>query len=115
MTECRACQIALDSDDNYCRRCGAPVRVVDLATIQYRTSAVHVGPTAPSVLAAAARPVATTAAAVAGAALVRFALRRAVRGLVAPARPRATRALEESAGGGVEVTEIIRYRRYRRA
>jgi hypothetical protein len=115
---CRACAILLDPDDNYCRKCGAPVRVLDPAPAGERTPVVRVGPTAPALIAGAAAPLATGAAAVAAGALVRFALRRALRGLVAggtrPARdPRRERRGAERAPTirTVHITEVYRYRR----
>jgi hypothetical protein len=124
MMRCRACDIVLDHDDNYCRKCGAPVRVIEVAPAQSR-AVVRVGPSTPAVIAGAAAPLATGAAAVAAGALMRFAVKRALRGmLTAPSRPRRaeTRALtparprpqSHAAGGAMEVTEIFWYRRIQR-
>src|SRR5215212_4592377 len=73
---CRACEIELDPDDNYCRKCGAPVRVLDVAAVPHRAGVVKVGPSAPAILVGAARPVAAGAAAVAAGALMKFAVRQ---------------------------------------
>lgn len=120
---CRACDISLDSEDNYCRRCGAPVRVIELAGRSERTAVVRVGPSVPAIVAGAARPLVAGAATVAAGALVRFALRRAVQGLVANVaaprvRPagRSLRAADQPATppGGVQVIELLWYRRITR-
>lgn len=109
---CHACDIALDTGDNYCRRCGAPVRVVELVTTTGHRDVVTVGPSAPALLAVAARPIAAGAVTVAAGALVRYALRRAVRGRsAAPAR-----ALSRSTPppSTTTVTEVFWYRRVSR-
>ena len=112
---CLTCAIDLDADDNYCRKCGAPVRVLGVTPVQSRATVVHVGPTAPAILATAARPLATGAAAVAAGALMRFAVRRAMRGLVGGAAspkplpaPRALTRHDEAErrAGKIEVTEV---------
>jgi hypothetical protein len=116
---CRACEMPLDPDDNYCRKCGAPVRVLDATPVAVHSDAVTIAPSAPALLAGAARPLATGAAAVAAGALVRFALRQALRGLVRPARSAAptpaapSRAVTAQGRGErfVEIAEVIWYRR----
>lgn len=120
---CRACDIPLDPDDNYCRKCGAPVRVLDVAPGAVHTDVVRVGPSAPALIAGAARPLATGAAAVAAGALVRFALRQALRGLTRPGRAGA--AAPSSPGraitakgrgeGPIEIAEVFWYRRITRS
>jgi hypothetical protein len=119
---CRACDIPLDPDDNYCRKCGAPVRVLDVAPGAVHTDVVRVGPSAPALIVGAARPLATGAAAVAAGALVRFALRQALRGLTRGGRaPAATAsrppASAERAGvlHQVEIAEVFWYRRITRS
>jgi hypothetical protein len=120
MMRCLACEIELDPEDNYCRKCGAPVRVVGAAAAEPTTAVVRVGPSTPALIATAARPLATGAAAVAAGALLRFAVRRAARGLLgsmAAGRPAAnSRALvqrdeHQPSAGIVEITEVYRYRR----
>src|SRR5581483_3880419 len=81
--QCAACDLSLDSEDNYCRRCGAPVRVIEAAPAPSPRAVVRVGPSAPALLGGAGRPFATGAAAWAAGALVRFALRRALREVAA--------------------------------
>ena len=117
---CRACEMLLDPDDNYCRRCGAAVQVLAVEPVRGRQAVVRVGPSAPALLAGAAAPLATGAAAVAAGALVRFALRHAVRGLAGGAgRSRLSPAARALTGrdegptpaGTVQVTEVFWYRR----
>ncbi len=110
---CRACDIALEIDDNYCRRCGAPVRVVELTRGNARREVVTVGPSTPALLAGAARPLAAGAVTVAAGALVRFAVRRAVRGLTGKPGTSPSRAAV-APGPATEVTEVFWYRRVSR-
>lgn len=115
--QCAACELPLDAEDNYCRRCGAAVRVIAATLPPERREVVRIGPSAPALLAGAARPLATGAAAVAAGALVRFALRRALRGLAGPTltprtRDRAVARTEEtSSTAAIQVTETFWYRR----
>jgi hypothetical protein len=115
---CRACELRLDPEDNYCRKCGAAVRVIEMPAVAERSEVVRVGPSAPALIVSAARPIATGAAAVAAGALVKFAMRRAVRGLVGGAaksvpasRSLARREEPVPAPRTVEVTEVIWYRK----
>jgi hypothetical protein len=117
---CTACDVALDVDDNYCRRCGAPVRMLAVAETPQRAAVVRVGPSAAALLAGAARPLATGAAAVAAGALVRFAMRRAARGIAGTAvqprskagpRPVDRPTEQPSAPAAVQITEVYWYRR----
>ncbi len=116
---CRACEMPLDPDDNYCRKCGAPVRVVAVAPLAVHSDAVTITPSAPALIAGAARPLATGAAAVAAGALVRFVLRQALRSLARPGRARAAapstpdRAVTSKGReeGLIEVAEVFWYRR----
>lgn len=114
---CAACALDLALEDNYCRRCGAPVRVVGVETIPEASAVVRVGPSTPALLAGAARPLAAGAAVVAAGALARFAARSALRGLIgAPPARRAVReqrlpAREPRRGRGGQVVEVYWYRR----
>lgn len=115
---CRACDLPLDPDDNYCRKCGAPVRVLDVAPMSVHTDMVKVSPSAPALIAGAARPLATGAAAVAAGALVRFALRQALRSLTRGGRTSTTTGASrpaahehESPARHIEIAEVIWYRR----
>ena len=114
---CMTCDLVLAAEDNYCRRCGAPVRVVAVTPRDARPAVVHVGPSAGGVVTATARPLAAGAAAVVAGAVVRFAVRRMVRGLDGEgvrSRSAPTRALLAGEGrlprGAIEVTEVY-YRR----
>lgn len=115
MMRCLACAIDLELDDNYCRRCGAPVRVVGVAAAGEPAAVVHVGPSTQALIVGAAKPLATGAAAVAAGALLRFAVRRAARGLLGAAGGKAanrvTQADAPALTGVVEITEVYRYRR----
>ncbi len=120
---CLTCDIDLDTNDNYCRNCGAPVRVLGMTPVQSRATVVRVGPSPPALLTGAARPLATGAAAVAAGALVRFVARRAMRGIIGEAAaPRSlpvSRAVTPSDAparrtGRLEVTEVYWYRRISR-
>jgi hypothetical protein len=122
--QCAACDLSLESEDNYCRRCGAPVRVIEAAPAPSHREVVRIGPSAPAILAGAARPLATGAAAVAAGALVRFAMRRALReiaGSVAEPRTRERpRPLTKAeprlpVSSNVQVTEVFWYRRITRS
>ena len=117
---CRACELLLDIEDNYCRKCGAAVRVLDVTPVPQRAEVVRVGPSAPALLVGAAAPLATGAAAIAAGALMRFAIRRAMRGLVgdtlrsrpaAPARTTTQDTPKPAPGGATQVTEVFWYRR----
>lgn len=95
------------------------MRVIEAAPAPSPRDVVRVGPSAPALLAGAARPLATGAAAVAAGALVRFAMRRALReiaGSIAEPRVRErprtiTKAEPPSASNTVQVTEVFWYRR----
>lgn len=78
---CETCDILLDAEDNYCRNCGAAVRVETAPVL--RQSAQP-----PALFRSTAAPLATGAAAVAATALLRWALGQAVKGLFADDRPR---------------------------
>lgn len=87
---CQVCDILLDEDDNYCRRCGAAVQVSQAPT-------VRAAPQPPALFRSTAAPMATGTALVVGAAVLRWALRQALHAL-SEERPRAepappTRAL----------------------
>jgi hypothetical protein len=118
---CAACDLALADDDNYCRRCGASVRVVAVAAPERAVEPA--GTTALSLLAGASRPLATGAAAVVAGALVRFAVRRAARGLVDSTIRRAARPAPRAVtphpsvslpDGVIQVTEMLWVRRVMR-
>ena len=94
--------------------------MLDVTPVPQRTEVVRVGPSAPALLVGAAAPLATGAAAVAAGEVMRFASRRAMRGVVGdtvrgrPASPAGT-APEESQkpapSGAAQVIEIFWYRR----
>lgn len=125
---CQSCGLALDSKDNYCRRCGAPVQVVEVAaTVREMTAAapqravvVRSGAAMPAIISAAARPIAAGAAAVAASALMRFAVRRAAGALLGESLGRQAglaRVLPrrgDTGDGTVQVTEVYLYRRVTR-
>ena len=77
---CDTCDILLDAEDNYCRKCGAPVQLVQVPAVR------EVQP--PALFRSTAAPLATGAAAVAATALLKWVLGQAVRSIVAEGRPR---------------------------
>ena len=78
---CETCDILLDAEDNYCRNCGAAVRLETAPVVRQ-------GAQPPALFRSTAAPLATGAAAVAATALLRWAVGQAVRGLFAEDRPR---------------------------
>lgn len=80
--QCAACELELSGDDNYCRRCGAAVRVVAVQSVPEARSVVRVGPSTPTLFASAVRPLAAGMAVVAAGAIARAAVRSAARGLM---------------------------------
>lgn len=99
---CGVCELALGPEDNYCRRCGAAVRVADDAAIQTTQP--------PALVRSVAAPLASGVALVAAASLLRWGLRLAVRGMVAP-RPRSQRAPKRSTEEPSGAVELLWYRR----
>src|SRR5205823_1711400 len=104
---CRSCHAHLSDNDNYCRKCGAAVEILDVQVVQ-RSPARQVAN-----LRATAMPVVTSGAtAIVAGTILRFALRRlfsrpepALRNLLPFARR------EPLAAGDVE--EVLYYRRSR--
>lgn len=122
---CTACDLVLAVDDNYCRQCGAPARVLQVAPVASRLAVMRAVPPAPALAAAAVRPLATGAAAAAAGVLLRFVLRRALRGLAGSAAAKALHptshalpAIEPqhapATRATVQITEVIWYRRLTR-
>jgi hypothetical protein len=72
---CETCDILLDADDNYCRNCGAAVRVETMSVVRQTAQP-------PALFRSTVAPLATGAAAVAATALLRWAIGQAVRGLL---------------------------------
>ena len=114
---CESCDFLLDGEDNYCRNCGAAVRVAPVPALRPAAQP-------PALFRSTAAPLATGAAAVAATAILRWALGQAVRGLLADDRPRRedrprSRALARreaetpavSGRGARETVEIFWYRR----
>ncbi|HLZ70477.1 MAG TPA: hypothetical protein VKV26_11305 [Dehalococcoidia bacterium] len=105
---CRSCRARLNEADNYCRKCGAAVEILDVEVVRR-------GPAAPApTLREAALPMLTQGAAmiVAGA-LLRFAVKHVL------ARQLSNRGLpglqrQRGASGGMVVEELLYYRRVRR-
>lgn len=113
---CDRCDILLDVDDNYCRRCGAPVQIVQPPAVRQAQP--------PALFRSTAAPLVTGAATVAAAALLRWALVRVARGLLAvdasrrsaPFAGRSVARREPShppsqAGAPKQVVEVLWYRR----
>ena len=100
---CRACQARLDYDDNYCRKCGAAVEILDIEVVRG-------GPVRPvtSLRAAAVPAVTSGATVIVAGALLRFALRQL---LGRPSRGVFPFGRRPLASG--EVEEIFYYRRTR--
>jgi hypothetical protein len=114
---CETCDFLLDAEDNYCRNCGAAVRIASVPAARGQ-------PQPPALFRSTAAPLATGAAAVAATAILRWALTQAVRGLFAADRPRRdgsgkSRALArrespaepERPRGARETVEVFWYRR----
>jgi hypothetical protein len=102
--QCRSCHVRLDYEDNYCRKCGAAVEILDVQV-------VHSEPAGPvSTLRAAALPVVRSSATVIVAGtLLRFAVRQLIgRGSARGVLPFGRRSL-----GAGEVEEVFFYRRQR--
>ena len=106
---CDTCETALDAEDNYCRRCGAAVLIAPPPALRQ--------PNPPALFRSTAAPLATGAAAVAATALLRWAVGRAVRGLISADVPRraapASRRMAETptSRGPKEIVEFVWYRR----
>lgn len=107
---CRSCRARLTYADNYCRKCGAAVEIVDVQV-------VHAAPGGPvSALREAALPAVTQ-----GAALIAVGtlLRLALKYLVGPqlsgrgVRPFARRDAARVEGDGAVIEELVYYRRVR--
>ena len=107
---CDTCDTALDAEDNYCRRCGAAVQLAPPPALRQAQP--------PALFRSTAAPLATGAAAVAATALLRWAVGRAVRGMIAADSPRraatpSRRAAEPPTAvrGPKEIVEFVWYRR----
>ncbi|MGD9892152.1 MAG: hypothetical protein AB7R89_18855 [Dehalococcoidia bacterium] len=114
---CETCDILLDADDNYCRKCGAAVQVESMSVVRQTAQP-------PALFRSTAAPLATGAAAVAATALLRWVIGQAVRGLLTDDRPRRdtskSRALSRrdtaveaapSVQNAEETVEVFWYRR----
>lgn len=78
---CETCDILLDDEDNYCRNCGAAVRLETMSVVRQTAQP-------PALFRSTAAPLATGAAAVAATALLRWAVGQAVKGWFADDRSR---------------------------
>jgi predicted amidophosphoribosyltransferase len=84
---CETCHTLLDADDNYCRKCGAPVQIAPVPAVRQAQP--------PALFRSTAAPLATGAAAVAATAVLKWAVRQAVRGILAGDMPRRSLARRE--------------------
>src|SRR5436190_2182051 len=82
MSTCGACQFTLDTEDNFCRRCGASVAPSQLPAVR--------GTTLPTVWQPQISPVVKGAAVMAAGTVGQFVLRRVVASVLAsgPKKPR---------------------------
>lgn len=115
---CPACEVAVDLEDHYCRRCGATLNVINLPAVIHDSRAVSVWKeTKPAVV----RGVMVLAAG----AVFRFVVRRAGRAAVSalidpgegglfPRRVMPFKGNEPSARNGADEIEVLWYRRVRR-
>ncbi len=109
---CRSCRVRLEYDDNYCRKCGAAVDIVEVEVI--RSSPARQLSTVSTMRQAALPVVAQGATMLVAGTIVKFALRQlfarrndnTVRSLL----PFGRRTADD--GGGV-VEELLYYRRSR--
>ena len=110
MLQCSACGVTVAGDDNYCRKCGMPVNVIDVPALRSEPAALSPWH--------AARPaLARGVALVAAGALLRVLLGPVVRSALPLTRSGGGRGLlpfgdRESASG--DEVEILWYRRVRR-
>jgi|GEM_PF-1234695 len=74
---CETCAFLLDDEDNYCRKCGAPILIARLPVVRKAQP--------PALFRSTATPLAGGAAAVAAAALLRWVAGQAIRSLIAAA------------------------------
>jgi hypothetical protein len=111
---CRACGIAMDSDDNFCRRCGAGANISALPTLR-KTSTPTVW--RPPTVTPAVKGAMVMAAGTVG----QFLLRRAVTGVFGGGRPNNAKAIQirrpRERDGMVDeaqvITETVMMRRVR--
>jgi hypothetical protein len=107
---CSACEEPVASDDNFCRKCGMPVNVIDVPAIRTETRAVSTWEAAKPAL---ARGVALVAAG----ALLRVLIGPVVRAALPRALAGGGRRLLPLGDDGVDAAdeiEILWYRRIRR-
>ena len=110
---CKACGIAMDADDNFCRRCGANARVGSLPAVRE--------PTLPTMWRPSVSPAVKGAAVMAAGTVGQFLLRRAVNGIIGAGRshdPRAIQIRRPRGGDGMAdeaqiITETVMMRRVR--
>lgn len=107
---CSACDAPVAADDNYCRKCGMPVNVIDVPALRSQ-------PTSLSTWQAARPALARGVALVAAGALLRVLIGPAVRAALPRGAAGGTRRLlpfGEGNPGAADDIEILWYRRVRR-
>ena len=83
---CKACGIAMDAGDNFCRRCGVNARMSALPAVRE--------PSTPAIWRPRVSPAVKGAAVMAAGTVGQFLLRRAVNGIIGGGRPRDVRAIQ---------------------
>ncbi len=105
---CRSCRARLNDVDNYCRKCGAAVEIIDVEVV--RRGSAPVAPT----LREAALPVLTQGAAVIVAGtLLRLVVKHLLARQLAGRGPLSLQRRRDEASGAV-VEELLYYRRVQR-
>ena len=100
---CKSCGIAMDAEDNFCRRCGVGARVNALPAV--RDQAL------PAVWRPTVSPAVKGAAVMAAGTVGQFLLRRAVNGIISGGQPGTARAIKirrpKERDGLVDEAQII--------
>jgi hypothetical protein len=100
---CKACGIAMDADDNFCRRCGADARMNALPAVREAAS--------PAVWRPNVSPAVKGAAVMAAGTVGQFLFRRAVNGLLGGGRSHNPKAIQirrpRDRDGMVDEAQII--------
>jgi hypothetical protein len=106
--QCRSCRARLADADNYCRKCGAAVEIIDVDVVRR-------GPASPApTFRDTALPALTQGAAVIVAGtLLRFAVKHLIARQLSGRGPLSLQRRQGAAGGAV-VEELIYYRRVQR-